>query len=1204
MPPPPADSLQQEEESLSVFKSAHSTHSISNDSTGSEDRSTAMTTVLTEPDLYPEALATALKLPAAATSKFAAAMETTGTTADNNHHQPPEERLSLNMAVYQEAEKKQAEKQQIQAEPEVKPTLSITGPIPIGQINSLRMEASEQALADQEQLASSSSGHEPQDTSDNAPNIIPEEHPFESDLEEAQATAADTIDPLTSTSDASEIIIHQAARDQELTDRELTDEESTPPQKQSTVVSQIAYSVSKAISSGSHASSKNHSSDDNQFSVSSWRRRQLAPHPPSSDQRTVSSNRTPTRTRKRRVRFSHVGIRNYKTTIGDNPCCSYGPPLSLDWEYCEEDEEGYYLGRVPIDYYEASKPYSGIKAPSQRRKVAMLVLNPTQRCARLFQAGYSMQDMKNAADRLQRDKFRGGNVGGLLDPFHWLQELWLFQIKPVVMKRYNENQEEELQRKMERELRKIERKVRDEHESQSLGMSQQSIAMMSDVNDEISDQFIVLDLEEEVVVDLERGGGNNTNNNHDSTSNPSINVSSTASSGRHQVIIENLDGLSKTSRHSSKHSLSRFSSSRQSEISSTGSHQDEDGRMGDDSKSTSTSTYGLNVDRKQHDKAIEIKLSSFKRPHMRAFHASWFSFFVAFFLWFSITPLLSEVRTTLDLTDAEIWTSSLMGTLGTIVMRIVMGPLCDTFGARLCMATVLIAAAIPTALTGLVQTSAGLSLVRLFIGFGGSSFVACQYWTSDMFARNVAGAANALAAGWGNLGGGVAQLLMGSVLFPLLQFIYSGADDEFDGVASDNDQKRSTELAWRTIFVFPALLALVIGCLIIFYCDDAPLGNYRELIKSERLMVATPMESLCSTAKRGQNVWILAIQYACCFGIEVTMTNATALYFKDVFGQSTVQAAAISSVFGMMNLFARGLGGWCSDYLQRVAGIRGRLAWQVFTLAVEGVMVCIFAHAQSLAGSIIVLVFLSCMVQSAEGSTFGIVPYVERRFTGSVVGIVGSGGSIGAAIFSIFFVYGDYRPAFFFMGVCAVGSSLLTFCLNTRKIKKMQDFLTQEVEREEGDGDLDDEEEDVDFYEDPQQSSERETLATTDADEPMERDQLVRTDADEPIQRDTLVTTGFIERDPDVDDEPNQREALPTAGDVELNLRDKLSATDSNERDTLESKEGNEPDEQEARPSTETVKANARDTVVTTKADEPSQRDTIVTTDADEPTEQ
>ena len=38
-----------------------------------------------------------------------------------------------------------------------------------------------------------------------------------------------------------------------------------------------------------------------------------------------------------------------------------------------------------------------------------------------------------------------------------------------------------------------------------------------------------------------------------------------------------------------------------------------------------------------------------------------------------------------------------------------------------------------------------------------------------MFTKEIAGTANALVGGWGNLGGGVTQLVMGAVLFPLFK---------------------------------------------------------------------------------------------------------------------------------------------------------------------------------------------------------------------------------------------------------------------------------------------------------------------------------------------------------------------------------------------------------------------------------------------------
>ena len=59
-------------------------------------------------------------------------------------------------------------------------------------------------------------------------------------------------------------------------------------------------------------------------------------------------------------------------------------------------------------------------------------------------------------------------------------------------------------------------------------------------------------------------------------------------------------------------------------------------------------------------------------------------------------------------------------------MRFISGPLCDKYGPRIPMAFILMIASVPKALTGLVKTSVGLSILYLCIGVGGSTFVMCQ----------------------------------------------------------------------------------------------------------------------------------------------------------------------------------------------------------------------------------------------------------------------------------------------------------------------------------------------------------------------------------------------------------------------------------------------------------------------------------------------
>lgn len=62
------------------------------------------------------------------------------------------------------------------------------------------------------------------------------------------------------------------------------------------------------------------------------------------------------------------------------------------------------------------------------------------------------------------------------------------------------------------------------------------------------------------------------------------------------------------------------------------------------------------------------------------------------------------------------------------------------------------------------------------------------------------------------------------------------------------------------------------------------------------------------------NAWVMFVQYAACFGVELTVNNVAATYFKDEFDLTTEKAALAASLFGLMNLFARSLGGvWSGE---------------------------------------------------------------------------------------------------------------------------------------------------------------------------------------------------------------------------------------------------------------------------------------------------
>jgi len=418
--------------------------------------------------------------------------------------------------------------------------------------------------------------------------------------------------------------------------------------------------------------------------------------------------------------------------------------------------------------------------------------------------------------------------------------------------------------------------------------------------------------------------------------------------------------------------------------------------------------YDVTVDHEHGDRATEIKILSFKRPHMRALHCAWISFFFAFMIWFAPAPLLKEIQDTLGLSKKEVWTSAITNDCTAIFLRMVMGPVCDAYGARIPMAAVLLLGAIPTSMVGLVNSATGLAVIRLFIGIAGSSFVMSQFWPSRMFSREIAGTANGLVGGWGNLGGAFTQLFMGTILFPTFRDYY---DD--------------SEKAWRVICVIPAAIAFTWGCIMPFLSDDAPMGNYRDMKKNgamDRVFMTTSLRSGATL-----NTWILYIQYACSFGVELVMNNAAVLYYTSEFGLSTEDAAALGFIYGSMNIFARVLGGLFSDRLNLNVGMRGRLWLQLILLVCEGTTIIVFAFANTLSGAVVTMCIFSIFTQAAEGAIYGVVPYVSKLYTGSVAGLVGSGGNAGSVVYGFGFRNLPYKDAFIMMGSIVVAASSLNF---------------------------------------------------------------------------------------------------------------------------------------------------------------------------------
>lgn len=423
-------------------------------------------------------------------------------------------------------------------------------------------------------------------------------------------------------------------------------------------------------------------------------------------------------------------------------------------------------------------------------------------------------------------------------------------------------------------------------------------------------------------------------------------------------------------------------------------------------------------------KATKIDLLDVKTPPMRAFHITWVTFFLCFFGWFGVAPLMPIIRNELGLTQAQVGNVIIASVSITIFARLFIGWLCDRIGPRLCYTLLLIIGSMPVMLIGFSNSYESFLLFRLAIGVLGASFVITQYHTSVMFAPNVVGTANATVAGWGNLGGGVTLMAM-----PMVYAIFIDA-----GFLSEE--------AWRLSMVVPGAALFIMGFVYYFFTQDTPEGNFADIRRNRAEAKAEKEKSKGSfwSACKDYRVWILFLAYGACFGIEITIDNIATLYFVDNFNLGLKEAGIIAGLFGMMNLFARALGGIFGDKAGRKFGLKGRIMILGVFLLLEGIGIMVFSGMDTLPWAIATMLIFALFLKMSNGATYSVVPFINKKAIGAVSGIVGAGGNVGAVLAGFLFTSNDvsYRDSLFTIGIVVTAVSVLSLALSVAKIRSAE----------------------------------------------------------------------------------------------------------------------------------------------------------------------
>ena len=370
-------------------------------------------------------------------------------------------------------------------------------------------------------------------------------------------------------------------------------------------------------------------------------------------------------------------------------------------------------------------------------------------------------------------------------------------------------------------------------------------------------------------------------------------------------------------------------------------------------------------------KATRLSLFSATSVQMRVFHITWLAFFVCFFAWFAVAPLMPVIRDELHLTRDQIANINIAGVCVTIFVRLLIGPLCDKYGARRTYTWLLLLGALPVFGIALSQSYASFLFFRLCTGAIGASFVITQMHTSSMFAPNVVGTANSTALGLGNAGGGAVQALMPILLAALLSMGIEQA------------------MGWRIALFVPGVFMLIMAFVYHRYTQDTPQGNI------SRNDVSKPGGSFAAAA-RDYRVWMLFVTYGACFGVELTIHNLAAIYYVDRFALDFRTAGMYASVFGLLALFSRALGGLTSDRVAHVRGLHGRTTILFIFLLLEGLGLWWFSNMNTAATALAAMCVFGIFTHMACGAIDSLVPFMKRNALGGVAGMVGAGGTVGA----------------------------------------------------------------------------------------------------------------------------------------------------------------------------------------------------------------
>lgn len=343
------------------------------------------------------------------------------------------------------------------------------------------------------------------------------------------------------------------------------------------------------------------------------------------------------------------------------------------------------------------------------------------------------------------------------------------------------------------------------------------------------------------------------------------------------------------------------------------------------------------------------RVTVFQAGHWPTLASAFLYFDVSFMIWVMLGALGNHIAGEFHLNPAQKGLMTAVPILSGSLLRLVLGTLADTIGAKRTSLVGLALTLVPLLAGWLwAGTVPQVYVVGVLLGVAGASFAVALPMASRWYPAEMQGVVLGI-AGAGNSG-----TLFATLFAPRL----------------------AEHFGWHAVFAIAILPLLVVAGIVAFLAKEPPRKNTRITFTNYAALL------------RERDSYVFCLFYGVTFGGFVGLISFLPMFLRDQYGVSKVQAGDLTTLCVLAGSFLRPVGGWLADKLGGIRMLMGLFA------VVAGLALAV-AQLPPLGVVMPLLVVTLGTLGLGNGSVFQLVPQRFAGRVGIITGLVGAAGGVG-----------------------------------------------------------------------------------------------------------------------------------------------------------------------------------------------------------------